>query len=375
MQKVIIVGGGFGGLTAAEILSRAKKEVEVILIDQKDTCDFLPMLPDVLGRAIPVSCLKYNLQDAALRFNFKFLNRRVESIDTVRKEVLTSGGVSSYDYLIVASGSETNFYHNENIRQNAFKLDDTTDAARILSAIETKEFDNYVIAGGGYTGIEVATNLSIFLSRRKRKGRIIVIERAAGILGALPQWMKDYVFSNLKRLGIEVIVNASIDRIEGGRIFIFPEKVLEKSMLIWCAGVRTGDFLQKLGFAMNNQGRVKVDKYLRLNESCLIIGDACEFGFQDRFLRMAVQFSIAQGRCAARNALHSIRNQPLIEYRPFDFGYIIPMANNKSCGIVLGMRVKGLLSTLLHYIMCIYRSYGFKNRWGLFRSLFKGGAG
>lgn len=375
MQKVIIVGGGFGGLSAAGVFAKARGEVEVTLVDQRESCDFLPMLPDVLGRGVPVSCLRYNLQDAAARLNFKFVNRHVESIDTSRKEVLTSGGALGYDYLIVASGSETNFYNNENIRQGAFRLDDTIDAARIISAIKAKEFSNYVIAGGGYTGIEVATNLSIFLRRHRREGKIIIIERATSILGTLPQWTKDYASNNLERLGIEVILNASIDRIENGRIFISTGAVLESSMLIWCAGVRTGDFLQRPGFRMNSQGRIKVDKYLRLNGSCFIIGDACHFSSGDAFLRMAVQFSLAQGRCAARNVLRSIRNRPLIEYRPFDFGYIIPMANNQSCGIVLGTRVKGLLPTLFHYIMCIYRSYGFRNRWGVLRSLSTGGVG
>jgi len=88
---------------------------------------------------------------------------------------------------------------------------------------------------------------------------------------------------------------------------------------------------------------------------------------------MAVQFSLSEGIIAAQNILKSIQKKELIPYKPKDLGYIVPMANNKSCGLILGLKVKGFLATIFHYFMCIYRSYGLKNRLGLIINLLKGG--
>jgi len=86
---------------------------------------------------------------------------------------------------------------------------------------------------------------------------------------------------------------------------------------------------------------------------------------------MAVQFAITQGDCAAQNIIRSIKNLPLKKYRPVDLGYIIPLANNRSCGQVLGLNVSGIPATGMHFIMCIFRSLGWKNKIGIINSLIK----
>ena len=89
---------------------------------------------------------------------------------------------------------------------------------------------------------------------------------------------------------------------------------------------------------------------------------------------MAVQFSITEGDRAAVNIIRSIKNLSLKKFKPLDLGYIIPMANNRSCGRVFGLNVKGIFSTLLHFVMCIYRSQGLKNKLGFINNLLTGGA-
>jgi NADH dehydrogenase FAD-containing subunit len=99
------------------------------------------------------------------------------------------------------------------------------------------------------------------------------------------------------------------------------------------------------------------------------LGDAAYVSGKAGFLRMAVQFAITQGENAGINIINSIKGLRLKEYTPVDSGYIIPMANNKSCGLVLGMELKGFLPTVFHYIMCIYRSYSFRNKLGVINNL------
>lgn len=374
MNTVIIIGGGFAGLAAAARLGKSNRDLEVTLIDKQKEFNFLPMLPDIIGRGIEPRFVTNRIEDLSKAFGFNFINQEVVRVDLEKKEVYTNVQTLNYDYLIIACGSETNFYGNENIRKYAYKLDNARDAELILRALENNKLDSYIIAGGGYTGIEIATNLRAYFEKRAKDKRIIIVERAPTILGPLPQWLKDYVLANLKELNIELYLNTVIEKIEGGRILLSSQNAFEKPMLIWAAGVKIPDFTQSLRLEKTNQGRLKVDQFLKLRNNCFIIGDAANFIYAEKPLRMAVQFAIFQGRLAARNIINSIEGVPLKEYEPLDLGYIIPMANNKSCGRVFGLDLKGRLPTIFHFLMCIYRSYGLRNRWGIIKDLIKGGA-
>lgn len=368
MKKIIVIGGGFAGISFLKKLGR-NKELDITLIEKEDSSSFLPMLPDVIGRGISAKNLAYPLKALQERLKFTLLKEEVTSLGPDRKEVYAAGQKFNYDYLVIASGSETNFYGNDKIKSSSYKLDNAEDAQNLGKAIEAGNFENFVVAGGGYTGIEVATNLRVNLNRKRRQGKVIIVERAPYILGPLEQWMKDYIGDNLKALNIEVLNNASIADIRADRIQLQTGRVFEKAMLIWAAGVKTAPFIQNLNVEKNPQGRIKVDEFLRLNESCFVAGDTAYVQSGQSFLRMAVQFAVMQGRLTACNVLRSIRARPLLKYRPVDLGYIIPMANNKSCGVVLGVNLKGLTPTFFHYLMCAYRLTGLRNKLGIIKEL------
>jgi NADH dehydrogenase len=371
MSKIIIIGGGFGGLTVARLLSRS--QLNLTLIDKKSTSDFLPTLPDCLGRAIAPEFLAFDIEEAARKWGFKFIKEEVISVNLEKKEAFTTNKILSYDYLVIASGSETNFYGNENIMKSAYKLDDVEDVKRILQALKQNESATYIIGGGGYTGVELATNLRLFSDKHKKSSKIIIVERAPKILGPLPEWMKEYANDNLRRLNIDIFTDSTIDKIEERRVYLSEGRVFENAFVVWAAGVKTAGFIQVLKAEKNPQGRLKVDEYLRINNNCFVIGDAANFSYNNNFLRMAVQFAIAQGHCVAENIMNSVQARRLCKYRPIDLGYIIPMANNRSCGRVLGLNLKGFLPTVLHFFMCIYRSNGLRNKFGIIKELLKGG--
>ena len=372
MKKIIIIGAGFAGISAIQRLTsyKGRDDLEVTLINEKEQMSFLPVLPDCFGRNIKPEHLLFNLASLRNRRNFKFVQDRAIALNLEKKEVKTTSLSLNFDFLIIASGSETNFYGNNAIKEASLKLDDAKDAILIRKSLDEKDFNSYIIAGAGYTGIEVATNLRVYLRKNKKDKRIVIVERAASMLGPLPQWMKEYVADNLRRLNIEVLFNTSIDKIENNTVRLSDSKVFENSMLIWAAGVRTADFIQNLGLEKNAQGRIKTDEYLRFNEACFAAGDSAYFSYRNNFLRMAVQFAIMEGSFSALNVLRAVEGRPLVKYTPVDLGYIVPMANNRACGVVLGIKMKGLLPLILHYSMCIYRSYTLKNKLGIIKDLF-----
>ncbi len=371
MAKIVIIGAGFAGLAAAARLASARSRFEVSLVDRQENFNFLPMLPDTIGRGIAPEFLANRIEGLCSSLKCKFIRDEVISVDFAKKEVLARTSAIPYDFLIIASGSETNFYGNSAIQQYAYTLDSVQDASRIIAALEKNTFDAYLIGGAGYTGIEVATNLKAYLRRRSREKRVVIVERQPSILGLLPDWMKAYVKDNLNSLGIEVVCNAAIDTVKGGSITLSTKESFNNAMLIWTAGVRTSDFVRDLKTGKNPQGRLFADKYLKIDDSCFVAGDASWFKSGSGFLRMAVQFSIMEGRLAAGNILRLARGLPLKEYRPVDFGYIIPMANNRSCGEIFGIKMKGFIPTVLHFMMCIYRSFGWHNRLGIIKGLIR----
>lgn len=373
MKKVLIIGGGFAGLSALNKLSRFSKKTDIALVDKKKEFNFLPVIPDIVGRKIDPCFLTNNLEDMCRKQGCKFINEEIISLDLKNKFAYGSKQDIVYDFLLIASGSQTNFYGNDLVEKNSYKLDSVLDAYKILGTLNSKKFNTFIIAGGGYTGIEIASNLKRHINSLKIDKKVVIIEKAPSLLGPLPDWMKQYVSRNLIRLNIEFYTNIEIANIEPNKVTLSNGKIFDKSMLIWTAGVRTGEFIEKLDVEKNHQGRIKVDSYLRLSDSCFVAGDAALFSYRGKDLRMAIQFAISQGEHAAKNILNIVLNKPLREFKPLDLGYIIPMANNISCGNILGFNIRGAIPIILHYFMCIYRSFGLRNKIGILIDLIRGG--
>jgi NADH dehydrogenase len=373
MNRILIIGAGFAGLSAARELAKATSGLEITLIDKKGRFDFLPMLPDVIGRGVSARFLSNAISALAGGRGVQFIQEEAVSADLPKNTLRTQSKTLDYDYLVVACGSETNFYGQKQLARYAYKLDNLEDAQRILQALRANRYDTFIVAGAGYTGIEAAANLRLLLNKSNSKKRVIIVELASSILGPLPGWMKEYVAGNIREFNIDTLLNCKIESIDRESLKLSNGQSFSRAMLIWTAGVKASDFIFSLDTDKTPQGRIKVDEYLRFRDNCFALGDAAQFSYRQRPLRMAVQFSIAQGRIAAMNILRLIRGRPLRSYRPLDFGYVIPMANNKSCGNIFGIDMKGYLPTLLHYLMCIYRSFSLSNKFGIIKQLTKRG--
>lgn len=374
MKKVIILGGGFAGISALKVLSRAKKNFELLLIDKKNTFDFLPALPDAIGQRISHSLLSFDFLSFCNRIGCKFINKEVININLTTRTLEMSSESITYDYILLSSGTQTNFYDNQNIKSFSYKVDTVSDAKKILKALKEGSFDSFIIAGGGYTGIEVATNIRRYYGLKKTEKKIIIIEKTKNIVNSLPKWISDYLMINLRLLDIEVFFDTYVREVTKDALVLSNGQIFEKAVLIWTAGVKASDYVFRTDIDKINQGRLRVDEYLKLNDRCFAAGDIAAFFKDGKPLRMAVQFALSQGNIAAKNIINSILGRPLEKYRPIDLGYIIPIANNKACGIVMGVKVKGIIATVLHYLMSIYRLYGLGNKLGFIRSLLRGGA-
>ncbi len=370
MKQVLIIGGGFGGLAAARRLSAFRGRIAVTLVDRRGTADFLPLLPDIIGGRIPASAASTGLDRLARRLGFTFVHDTVREIDPERGRATCERSVIPYDAAIIAGGGEPNYYGNRAAQQAALPLNSCRDAERLAAALAERDITTWVIAGGGYTGVEIATQLwRRFTAGGGRPRHIVIVEAAPSILGPLPRWMKEAASRQLARLDIVHIERVTLADISGPRLTLSTGQVFESAGLIWCAGVQAPEFVRWLPFPKSPHGRVLVDPHLRVRERLYAAGDSAAYVAGGRPLRMSVQFARTQGACAAANVIRDFRPARPRAYRPRDPGFVLPLAGGASYGVVFGLRLKGRLPTALHYIMCVALTRGLRPRWRLGRAL------
>ena len=366
-KKIIVVGCGFAGLTCALKLAKVKN-IEVLLFDQRSENNFLPMLPDIIGGKVLPLYLKFNL-GLLNKGNTRFINRKVERVDFAARKLYAGSETFAYDYLVLAAGAQTNFYGNETIKTYALKLFSVQDALAILEAVKAPKIKSVIVVGGGYTGVELAASLKYFFDKAGLTRQVVVVERANSLLPGFSEYEKDYIQSNLCIMGIEARLNTELASITQDTVSLKDGKIYDKSVLIWSAGVKAVDLDISGEVKYDNQARLKVDGYLRLRDDVFCLGDMACVTTEKGNLRMGVQFAVAQGRLCAKNIINLINHRPLQVYKPVDLGYIVPMANNKSCGKVLGVKVTGFAGILCHYFMCVWRAFSLTNKVGIIKAV------
>lgn len=374
-RRVVILGGGFAGLFAARRLSIAGGDVRVTLVDPREASEFLPMLPDLIGRALDPTTLQYPLADARSRWNFRHVRDAATGLDfNARRVHLSGGGRLGYDYLLIATGTRTNFYGQDELARRCLKLDSVADGVAIhrLVADAARAPETLVVVGGGYTGVEVATNFWRALDRQHTRRRIVLVDLADKLCANVAEEFADYVAGVVADLDIEVHLEDTVETIDAGRVTLRSGQTLTGAKVVWSAGVTAPEFIHALDLLQTRQGRLEVDEFLRARgDNVFAAGDAAAFRKDGDLLRMSVQFSISEGWRAGENILRSIGRKPLKAFRPVDLGYVVPMANFRGAGRILGRAFTGRIPALMHYVMCECRTWGLANRAKLLASLLR----
>ena len=349
----------------------------MILVDRKPFFEFLPMLPDIIGGWMEPKILRRDLSSLVKKERAEYVKSEIKSIDPGNKVIKTDGGDIIYEYAVLATGSKTDFYGNSFLQRSCLKLDNVDDAVSVRETILQKacaaDEINILVAGGGYTGIEIATNINFALNKEGIKHKIFIVEKNKDILMMVPDWIRSEIKRELEKLGIKVRCGEALKEYDGEAATLESGRRITNALCIWAAGVKTSDFVKEMKVP-TQRTRVVVDKELRprsgIFSDIFVAGDNSFFegGTAGKALRMAVMFSMGQGKTAADNIARSIIKKPLIQYSPVDLGYLVPVANGKAPGIIMGSRIHGLLGYLMHYFMCAFRSE-WRNKAGVLKRL------
>ena len=384
-ERVVIVGGGFGGLSAAKRLAHAP--FEITLIDRTNHHLFQPLLYQVatagLSPADIASPIRRILRDQK---NVKVILAEVSGVDSVRKEVIADGRRIAYDTLIVATGARHAYFGNNGWAAFAPGLKTIDDATylrrRILLAFEKAEAEDdieerrklltFAVIGGGPTGVEMAGAIAElarralatdFRSIDSRCARIILIEAADRVLTPFHPSLSEAARKSLEMLGVEVRLGVPVSECsdEGLRL---GDEFIETRTIIWAAGVMASPAGRWLGAEIDRAGRVKVNDDLSVpgHPDVFVIGDTAAVMQDGSLLPGVAPVAKQQGKYVARLLVARSRGKDTGAFRYRDFGILATIGRKRAVAQFGKLRISGFLAWLLWSVAHIYFLIGFRNR-------------
>ncbi|MBS1726658.1 MAG: NAD(P)/FAD-dependent oxidoreductase [Armatimonadetes bacterium] len=386
-QRVVIIGGGFGGLYTAKAL--ANRNLDVTLIDRKNHHTFQPLLYQVATTVLSPNQIAVPLRSILRKAkNIEVLLGTVTSIDTVgRKVMLESGAELDYDFLVVAAGARHSYFGHDEWAKDAPGLKTVEDATeirkRILSAFEEAEREafltgnhtpvNFAIVGGGPTGVELAGAIAgiarqalveDFHEIDTRKARVMLFEGMDRILGMYPPELSASAERQLAALGVEVHTKSPVIAIESGRIRVGEEWIPSK-VTLWATGVAASPLGKMLSSETDRAGRVPVqpDLSLRDHPEIFVIGDMASLKDTKGVAVPALGSSATQmGVVTARNILRQSDGQPTMPFTYKDKGTMATIGRNRAICLIGSLKLSGFIAWLAWGLVHVLLLIGFKNK-------------
>ena len=385
--RVVIVGGGFGGLYCARAL--AHEPVRITLVDRKNYHTFQPLLYQVATAALSPGDIASPIRSILRRFaNAEVLLGEVVGFELNEHRVLLNDGSRlEYDYLVVAAGAQHSYFGHSEWEPLAPGLKTIEDALeirrRVLLAYETAERRaamgkdpgplSFVIVGGGPTGVELAgaiaeiaahTLAKDFRNIQTTRSRVLLLEGAGRVLPTYPEDLSRKAEDQLRHLGVEVRDNTMVTAVEPGRIRVGAE-MIPATVTVWAAGVAASELGRLLSANTDRAGRIPVgdDCSLPQHPEVFVIGDLALFNDKHgKPLPGVAQVAIQQGRAVAANIERELKGQPRQPFHYKDLGSLATIGRNAAVADIFGIHLSGVIAWLVWLFIHILWLIGFRNR-------------
>jgi NADH dehydrogenase len=384
--RVVILGGGFGGLNAARRLAR--RPVSVTLIDRRNHHLFQPLLYQVATAALSPADIATPLRHVlSKQRNATVFMAEADRVDLAGKSVGLDEGTLEYDALIVATGASHSYFGHDDWETAAPGLKTLEDALEIrrrvllayeeaertADATERRALLTFVVVGGGPTGVELAGALAE-ISRKTiaadfrvidpTQARIILLEGGPRVLPAFSEDLARRAEVQLRRLGVEVRLRALVTRISSDAVWVGGEQIRSRAIL-WAAGVAASPLGRALGLPVDRAGRVLVQPDLSIpgHPDVFVIGDLAAFLHQTGApLPGVAPVAIQQGRAAADNAWRRLSGQATKPFRYVDKGTMATIGRAAAVAQIRGLKLSGFSAWMAWLVVHIFFLIGFRNR-------------
>ncbi|CAN5499983.1 NAD(P)/FAD-dependent oxidoreductase [soil metagenome] len=380
-RTCVIIGGGFGGLSAAKRLRNSN--VDVILIDKTNHYLFQPLLYQVATAALSPGDVAQPIRSILRRStNIHVLMQTVLHIDTTERLIVHDGGVISYDHLILAPGARHSYFGHPEWEAAAPGLKDLNDALlireRLLTTFEKAERDRdltarrraltFVIVGAGPTGVELAgaiaeistkTMLPDFPALRREDVRVLLVDAGPRVLTAFTEGLSAKALASLQDLGVEVQLSTPVTDVRADGVQIGDEFIYSTNV-IWAAGNQASPILRDLDVPLDRQGRVFVNDDCTIpgHDDVYVIGDAANL----RDLPGVAQVAMQQGSYAATIIKDNVAAGSRKPFRYRDLGSMATIGRARAVAQVFGLSFSGFLAWALWAAIHIASLIGFRNR-------------
>jgi NADH dehydrogenase len=387
--RIVIVGGGFGGISLAQKLS--KKEVQVVLLDKNNYHTFQPLLYQVSTGGLEPDSIAYPLRKVLIGYdNFFFRLAEVKEIQPEKKVLSTSIGEVSYDYLVVATGSETNFFGNKELEKNAMAMKSIPQSLNLRSLIlenfeqalltddyhERDALMNFVIVGGGPTGVELAGALAEikkgilpkdYPDLDTRRAQINLVQGGDRLLDAMSANASEKSEQFLEKLGVQVWKNTRVTGYDGKTVTTKTDLTFDTATLVWAAGVM-GATIKGLDAKefLAGGNRLNVNEFNQVEgyPEIFAIGDIACMQSEDypRGHPMMAQPAIQQGKHLGENLVRLIDGKSLKPFSYLDKGSMATVGRNKAVVDLKNLKFQGVFAWFVWMFVHLFFLIGFRNR-------------
>lgn len=386
--RVVIAGGGFAGLQL--VCKLRKRNFQVVLLDQQNYHQFQPLLYQVATAGLEPSAISFPLRKTFQKLpNVHYRMAFVERVDPLRKTVYTSAGMLEYDYLVLALGARTNYFGNDNIRQHAHTMKSVSEAIALRNAIlsnferainEVEESKvsrllNFVVVGGGPTGVELAGALAEMRKYILPKDypELDFSQMCIYLLEASPRVLNGYTAQSsekakvyLGRLGVEVRTGTFVKDYNGRVVSLANGDEIETETMIWAAGIKAHTVEGLPEQAMGKGNRLRVDEFNRLqgSEDIFVLGDQALMtaaDYPDGHPQVAT-VAMQQAEHLARNLNDLQKGKPFLPFRYRNKGALATIGRNLAVADLPRFRLAGFFAWLLWLFVHLREILGVRNK-------------
>ena len=395
LPRVVILGGGFGGLAAAKVLRHAP--VEITLIDRRNHHLFQPLLYQVATAALNPSDIAQPIR-RVLRFqrNCRVLLGEASAIDTAAREVVLSDARMPYDFLIVATGATHSWFGNDQWAPHAPGLKTLEDALlirrRMLLAYEAAERDEdparraawltFVVVGAGPTGVEMAGAFAEIARQVLRRdfrridpalARVLLVEAGPRVLTTYTPPISEKARLRLQRMGVEVLLGKKVVDLDEHGVTVAdttapagaPTERIAARTLVWAAGVAASPLARTLGAPLDRAGRMLVTPDLGVPGApgVQVVGDLMAIaGPGNKPVPGVAPAAQQSGAHAGRNILRALRGEPPLPFRYLDKGSLATIGRASAVAEIGGLHTEGLFAWLIWVVIHILTLIDFRSR-------------
>ena len=389
LPRIVVIGGGFGGVSFIKSLQKAA--VQVVLFDRHNYHSFQPLLYQVSSASLEPDSIAYPLRKIFRKLtDFHFRMAKVYQIDPQLKKIYSDIGELSYDYLVIATGTRTNYFGNMNVEKFSMPMKTVPQAldirSLILQNIELADISNdkefrkrhltFVIAGGGPTGVEMAGALAEFRKSilhhdypyiSESEMEVHLIEGGDRVLATMSTKASKDALKYLNKLGVITHLNTRVEDYDGSKIQTNTELSFETKTFIWAAGV-TGAPIEglKAQDLMQHGNRYKVNRFNQIQgfDSIYAIGDIA-YMETEKFSQghpMVAQPAIQQGKHLGENIIRMFQNKKMKNFEYKDKGSMATVGRNKAVVDMPHRTYTGAFAWFVWMFVHLWFLIGFRNR-------------